>query len=111
MTAPAPASGPAPVPPATPMPAPARVPDPVGIQTSASPTLHAAILRGIGRNEAGRGRKAQPKLLAAGPLGKRGTTVVERWIVDSGGERVAYNVDLSPVAGGGTSISIQRVGP
>jgi len=90
--------------------APATPPaEPVGINTAANPSLQAAVLRAIGRNEGARSGGTAPRLLAAGPIGKKGTTVTERWIVDSSGNRVAYNVDFVPTATSGTAISIERL--
>jgi hypothetical protein len=96
--------------PATSRTAPAPVPaDPVGINTAANPSLQAAVLRAIGRNEGARSGGIAPRLLAAGPIGRKGTTVTERWIVDSNGNRVTYNVDFVPTATTGTAISIERL--
>src|SRR4051812_26033193 len=83
---------------------------PPGFNTAADAKVIGDVLQSINTYESAIARAdVSPRLLAADPVGRRGESVVEQWVVDSGGTRVEYEVQLNPSVRGGADYRIKRL--
>jgi hypothetical protein len=105
MVAPPPA--PAPVWAPTPAPAPAPVAQPAG-GTVADGQLQRDVLTLIGTTESAVGGNANPALVSTRAKGMSGATYLEVWTVNSNGQLVNYDVQLTPSPKGGVAFGVTR---
>jgi hypothetical protein len=66
-------------------------------------------MRMIGTYESAAGGSNKPRLLSATAVGKRGAAISERWVIDSNGKNITYQVLLVPSPKGGTDYSVTRM--
>jgi hypothetical protein len=69
------------------------------------------VLNMIGEYEQAAGRSRQPVLISAEFVGRDGPAYLERWVVNSNGQKVAYSVTLTPVPTGGVHYAAKRIDP
>lgn len=81
------------------------------IATAGDARVQADVMRTIGMYESAMGGSPSPRLLAANPVSVQGKTVVEKWEVESKGQRVVYQVTLKPAPTGGVTFGVARMGP
>jgi len=85
---------------------------PPGVNTVADAKVIGDVLQSINTYESAVNRAdVSPRLVAADPVGRRGESFVEQWVVDSGGTRVEYEVQLNPSGRGGADYRIKRLTP
>ena len=77
--------------------------------TVADARLQSDVMGMIGVLEAAEGGSKQPAFVSASGAGRSGQTVVEHWIVESNGNKVTYEVMLTPSPRGGVDFRVVRL--
>lgn len=77
--------------------------------TVADARLQRDIMKMITMYESATGGSATPTLVCTEVLSRMENTTVERWIIDSSGAQVVYEVAITPSPQGGTRFSVKRL--
>jgi hypothetical protein len=71
--------------------------------------VRADVMKMISLWESAAGGSSSPSLVSAEGLSKEGPSYIERWVVNSNGQSVAYSVKLTPSSDGGVDFTIARL--
>lgn len=71
--------------------------------------LRSIVMRKIAMAESADGALGKLGLVSATPVTLEGMSVLEHWVVDSGGKRVEYRVLFRPSPQGGTEVGVAKV--